>query len=153
MTFNPNLETPDDRAREADAAEIAAAKLGLSVQVAPRFHWYDATFRDRSGTVVAIGEIKSRNVRSDHYPTFKVSASKYKRLRTYAIDNRIRGYLIVDWLDRIGIWDSTDRAIPPIEMGGRVDRGLASDVEPMVCIHPVNFSTLYVRNPPRQPWR
>jgi hypothetical protein len=147
MNAVPDYETPEHRSRESDTVAIAAARLGLSATFAPRFQYWDCVFTDSTGAYVAIAEVKCRNVRSDRYPTYLISARKYRRLRQYAHHYGLRAYLIVDWVDRIGLWDATDRPISETVMGGRTDRNDPHDIEPMVSIHPVNFTTLHVRTP------
>lgn len=89
---------------------------------------------ERDGQVWAICEIKRRYVKHDTYPTIWVSLRKWQSLLLVQQGFGVPGLFIVHYDDGI-YWHETQSMVRhKIVIGGREDRGVANDREPVIDV-------------------
>lgn len=132
-------ETDGDRARELAIAARIGEFLCRGYTKLPINSGADFLFSGPGKPDVAV-EIKSRTTKSEKYPTYMVSRSKYDRLRGWSVLG-CRAALFVHWTDCIGyvMIPAPSVLFAP---GGRIDRGDALDTGTMAYIPVGSFKSI-----------
>lgn len=132
----PVYETREDRFREADVAAFIGRAWGFDVVKLPKMYPCDYALM-RGGKTSGWLEIKVRNA---SYPTYMISALKWKSGLEIAQAFHRPFVLAVSWPVAGEQVVMACRVTPDLTMqsklvvGGRRDRGVWQDVEPMVEI-------------------
>ena len=124
-------ETAEDRSKEDEVAEYVARIWKCEQFSNGELAHIDRSFT-RAGKLVALVEIKCRNVAKDAYPTYMISYRKVKDGLFQAGMDRVPFILVVKWLNSIG-WVKIEERGLIIRPGGRTDRGDPADIED--CVH------------------
>lgn len=138
----PSRSAESNRAaREARPLEDqAAARLGVAwscdvfrfAEFSP-LDWYCS----RGPQFIGVAEIKCRKVRLGAYPTIWLAVRKYHWLTLAAERHKCGAVFVVGYTDALMWINASDidaRAENIRANAGRIDRGLANDVEPMIEI-------------------
>lgn len=128
----PRYETVEDRSRERGVFDAVAVTYNCQYQLAEDFAPYDGVLQDGDGNTKALIEIKTRTNPHDKYPTYMLSATKYRNLFDIAETHGIPALLLVCFTD--GVYATKLKAEYATGTGGRYDRNDAYDVEQCVYI-------------------
>ena len=128
------LEQPADVDNEHTAAARLEAAWGVKLHRFPRLHAVD-WYAEREDRLVGYVEIKVRTVTADSYPTVFLSLRKYASLTNLEHATGIPSTFVAGFACGSLLWIRTsDVDARSIVMGGRTDRGLTMDREPMVNV-------------------
>jgi hypothetical protein len=130
--MRPIYETDQDRGREREVHSYLESKLDCVFKVADRLSNVDGFLCSVDGEMVAAVEIKTRRNPKAKYPTYMLSAAKWRNgLETGKIYG-VPFVLIVKFTDGIYAVALSDRY--KTSHGGRYDRGDARDAEECIYI-------------------
>lgn len=123
-------ETEDDLRRESDVVAFYAKIKGCEYEKLPIAYKADYAFL-RDGEVVALVEIRCRNVTHNEYPTIMLSLLKWHDMNALAKSMGVPAMFVVRYTD--GIYSLPLRLVPDeFGMGGRALMRDARDREPVV---------------------
>ena len=87
------------------------------------------------GTAKMVVEFKRRYCLHNQHETYIVSLAKWMRIKNLAETIGFGpGFIVVKYTDKTVAYQVNSGVVPRVEWGGRTDRGLDSDQEPMVHI-------------------
>lgn len=130
--MRPTYENAGDVRGQHDVALALCAAWGVSARPCPKFYELDYMLV-RGEAVRALVEIKRRTNAHDAYPTYMVSAHKWVRGIQWDEVLSVPYFLVVEFTD--GIWYCRAKGVRgELRYGGRVDRGDAQDMEPVVHV-------------------
>lgn len=133
MTYRPTYESARNRQDEAVTATIIEKWAGCKLIKQPMRNFIDwIAYRDN--TPVAHIEFKRRNNNRMQYPTYMVSANKWKNGRDIAHRDKIPFILVIQWNDGLFYLKASDDIPVTYGTGGRQDRNDSADIENMVYI-------------------
>lgn len=139
----PMYETAADLANQAELLNRVGAKWECQWRSTPKAYAFDAVLT-RRGRVAAFAEVKCRNVTSDKYPTYILSAHKWRDLVSFSKATKVPTLLLIGYSDGVVRWLAVDGEVPfKVIVGGRKDRGDEQGVEPMVEIENSEFKRLH----------
>lgn len=123
-------ETKDDLAREKDVVDVYAKIKKCEYEKLPIQYKADYAFL-RDGDIVALVEIRCRNVSHDQYDTIMLSLLKWNDINELAQRMGVPAMFVVRYTD--GIYTIPLRETPDaFLMGGRAVMRDARDREPVV---------------------
>ena len=132
--MRPTYETPSDTERERNTAERVATAWGYDVRKLKAFYAYDyALFSGE--TLEAFVEIK---VRTRTFETYWLLLAKWSAMNSLIQTAHVPGLFVVAWPGRTMFTTVSNRPLRVL-LGGRTDRGDASDIEPLVEIPLIQF--------------
>ena len=130
--MRPIYETAQDRAREQEVHTYIMDTLDCDFVQTGSLGNVDGFICYKDGRPAAAVEIKTRKNASDKYPTYMLSANKWRNGLVIAEQYNIPFVLIVRFTD--GIFAvSLGKSYKPTQ-GGRYDRGDAKDIEECIYI-------------------
>lgn len=130
-------ETDDDRQRQNRIALHLADKWNCTYIRSPDLHFVDGKILNSLGQIAAFVEIKFRNNASNKYPTYMLSAAKWRKALELAGTKKVPFMLVVEFTD--GIYATKVKDSYPIAKGGRVDRNDPKDIEDCIYIPMAEF--------------
>ena len=136
--IRPIYETEKDIKSEKDIASLLRETHKLNCFKMPISYRIDWAVLSFMGKLQGFMELKVRNVSRNQYPTLMLSLGKCVTGCNLAQLTNTAFWVAVKWTDSFGIC----RVIPPFEnvgIGGRMDRGDAADIEPVVYIPITDF--------------
>lgn len=126
-------ETQDDKKNEKIVARMFVDRYSPSVtgyHLTPPRYPVDVAFTNGE-EIKGFGEIKTRSVDMQTYPTYMISIAKIVDMRALSDSCGVPCLLIVKWKDCAGYLDVSKVSPSKISIGGRVDRNDKQDVEPV----------------------
>ena len=135
--MRPIYETTQDRVRENEVALYLETKYACRYTQAPKLSPYDGSLSYPDGRLAALVEIKTRRNAKDKYPTYMLSAAKWRSGLSVSADLGVPFLLFVRFTD--GLFTTKLKESYPVQRGGRWDRGDTKDVEDCVFIPMVDF--------------
>lgn len=126
-------ETQDDKKNEKIVARMFVDRYSPSVtgyHLTPPRYPVDVAFTN-GDEIKGFGEIKTRSVDMQTYPTYMISIAKIVDMRALSDSCGVPCLLIVKWKDCAGYLDVSKVSPSKISIGGRVDRNDKQDVEPV----------------------
>tara|TARA_R110000803_G_scaffold209698_1_gene279845 strand:+ start:69 stop:488 length:420 start_codon:yes stop_codon:yes gene_type:complete len=129
-------ETQYDLDNEKSISEVIQSVCNLSLRKLSMKYFIDfIAFRNKKA--VAVVEVKKRNNNHDTYPTLILSLAKYNRGVEFFKVNGLKFIFAVQFNDGCFFYKYKDGDRFAIELGGRIDRKDAEDIEPVIHI-PIN---------------
>ena len=129
-------ETQNDLSNEKSIAEVIQSVCNLSLRKLSMKYFLDfIAFRNKKA--VAVVEVKKRNNNHDTYPTLILSLAKYNRGVEFFRVNGLKFIFAVQFNDGCFFYEYEDGDRFAVELGGRIDRKDAEDIEPVIHI-PIN---------------
>lgn len=129
-------ETQYDLDNEKSISEVIQSVCNLSLRKLSMKYFIDfIAFRNKKA--VAVVEVKKRNNNHDTYPTLILSLAKYNRGVEFFRVNGLKFIFAVQFNDGCFFYEYKDGDRFAIELGGRIDRKDAEDIEPVIHI-PIN---------------
>lgn len=125
-------QTPEDKLRQNRVAEYISEAWDCDFVAAEDLSYVDGKIIDRDGQVSALVEIKTRRNASTKYPTYMLSAYKWRNALQLANTHRVPFMLVVEFTD--GIFATKMRSDYPTAAGGRLDRNDPMDIEDCIFI-------------------
>jgi hypothetical protein len=129
-------ETDGDLANEASIAKSIAIAFNCEVKKLNKFNQFDYA-AIRNGKIVAFLEVKRRKCHSTKYKTIILSLTKVLLAHQIYSATNVETFFVVRWNDKTGICSIVDKF--DVSIGGRVDRGDPSDIEPVCHINVGKF--------------
>lgn len=133
--MRPIYETDQDRGREREVHDYLEQKLNCVFCPADRLANVDGFLCDMDGTVSAVVEIKTRRNPKNKYPTYMLSATKWRNGLEVGKIYKVPFVLVVKFTD--GVFAIAPSSNYKTSVGGRYDRGDARDAEECIYI-PIN---------------
>ena len=130
--MRPIYETAQDRQREDEVRQYLVETYKCGYEKTQTLASIDGYLKHPDDRLAAIIEIKCRNNAHDKYPTYMISATKWRNARAIAKDADIPFLLVVRFTD--GIYAVRGNVDYPTAKGGRYDRGDAKDTEECMYI-------------------
>jgi hypothetical protein len=128
----PIYETAQDRQRENEVRQYIVETYKCKYKKTEILSGVDGYLYDADDVPVAVVEIKCRNNTHGKYPTYMISASKWRNARELAENINALFILVVRFTD--GIYAVKGDTDYPTAKGGRWDRGDAKDIEECMYI-------------------
>lgn len=135
--MRPIYETSADRARENGVRVHLMERFGCAYQKAPPLYCIDGQLLNGEGRTVGLVEIKTRKNTHNKYPTYMLSASKWRKAMTLGDTMKVPVMLVVQFTD--GIYMTRLKSDYPKAQGGRTDRNDAMDIEECIYIPITEF--------------
>lgn len=126
-----------DRQREDKVCALLESAWGVRIHRTGFFDSYDLLGIE-GGKTRFIGEIKSRHVSHDTYPSVFLSAHKWLTLLSGSKGLGVKGLFIVSFIDEVRWIDVAQVDASKCEIAGRVDRPDAPNDQELVIHVPVN---------------
>ena len=145
---NPKLETKKDVEIKDCAKRIMNSHWGVDILdlYEPVYHldW----FIERP-TTPAFAEFKARYMHSEKFPDIFLSLHKYNKMIEFHRNVGATGLFVVWCADRLMYSKIVPNekimpVMPTLSIGGRRDRGISGDVEPMLSIPVDKFKTVHL---------
>lgn len=133
-------ESQADKERQARVGTYLTEVWDCGFVSAPDLSFVDGKLVDLEGKPIALVEIKTRKNSSTKYPTYMLSAHKWRNALQMAKDHGVPFMLIVEFTN--GIFAAKLKDDYPIARGGRTDRNDAMDVEDCIYIPMSEFKEL-----------
>jgi len=138
--MRPIYEKTEDRNRERAVFQLLSKKLNCVCITTPKLSRIDRLICTKKGKLKAIVELKIRTNKHDAYPTYMLSAAKYKKMLSLADALKVHALLLVKYADKIRMVKLEEEY--QLSIGGRTDRGDAQDIEECVYIPIKDFVDL-----------
>ena len=144
---NPKLETKKDVEVKDCAKDILNSFWGVEIMdlYEPIYHldW----FIEKTTPVFA--EFKARYMHSEKFPSIFLSLHKYNKMMEFHRNVGATGLFVVWCADRLMYSKIVPNeqiipVMPTLSIGGRRDRGISGDVEPMLSIPVDKFKTVHL---------
>ncbi len=136
----PIYEKTEDRNRERAIFQLLAKKLNCVCITTPKLSRIDRLICTKKGKLKAIVELKIRTNKHDAYPTYMLSAAKYKKMLSLADALKVHALLLVRYTDKTRMVKLEKEY--QLNIGGRTDRGDAQDIEECIYIPIEDFVDL-----------
>jgi len=133
--------TPQDQDNEKAVAAVVGTRWKCKAVPFGTFCHIDWGFW-RDGTIYAIGELKCRKMPSAKHPTVFLSRNKYTHLMAGSKCLGIPAFYIIQFTDGIRYINVAKVDPTKIEVTGRRDRGLPTDIEPIIHVPISNMEEL-----------
>jgi len=130
--MRPIYETPQDKMREQEVQSYIMDTLDCDFVQTDKLGNIDGFICYKDGKPAAAVEIKTRKNASDKYPTYMLSANKWRNGLAIAEQYAIPFVLIVRFTD--GVFAITLGKSYSLGQGGRYDRGDSKDIEECIYI-------------------
>lgn len=130
-------ETETDRQKEFQVRQYLATAWDCDYEESPELSFVDCKLTNPDGSIAALVEIKTRTNASTKYPTYMLSAHKWRNALHMANEYRVPFMLVVQFTD--GIYAAKIRNDYEIAKGGRTDRNDLMDIEDCVFIPMSDF--------------
>jgi hypothetical protein len=140
--MRPMYEKEEDRAKEHAVFSALAKKLNCVCITTPKLSRIDRLICTKKGTLSAIVELKTRTNAHDKYPTYMLSAAKYKEMLALANALKVPALLLVEYTDKVRVVTLKDTY--EFGIGGRTDRDDALDIEQCIYIPITDFRDLNI---------
>jgi len=137
VNFVDGLENKDTLRLEGQFAARIEDRWNVKLQKIPSTYSLDYAII-RNGGVVSWIEVKCRTNSFLTYPTYMIALKKWNAMREFQSTSHLKAFLGVAFVDGDYWLDASQVKEIEVKMGGRTDRGLIKDIEPMV-----HFSTNY----------
>jgi len=138
--MRPVYETNEDREKEASVWKYLTNKYDCSYSLAPSLSQVDGFLYKADGSLAAIVEIKNRRNKKNKYPTYMLSARKWKAGIKISNHYEVPFILVVNFTDGVYFTKLTEKV--SFGVGGRYDRNDSMDVEECVYIPMDKFKPL-----------
>lgn len=138
--MRPLYETEEDRAKEQSVLEYISETYSCGYQSTPHLSCVDAFLTGSDGELLAAIEIKTRKNIKDKYPTYMLSARKWRSGLELANQYKIPLILAVKFTDGLYYTQLTENVA--FGVGGRYDRNDSMDIEQCVYIPMEKFKPL-----------
>lgn len=138
--IRPIYETAQDKQREDAVRHYLVTEYKSHYTKTPDLYAVDGLWYDPDNVLSAVVEIKTRKNDHDKYPTYMLSASKWRKGLDIAKEYGVPFMLVVQFTD--GIYGVRLKKDYEIKVGGRFDRGDAKDVEECIYIPLTDFKKL-----------
>lgn len=135
--MRPIYETPQDRENEASVRDRICELYNCKCRQSVELSSVDGMLVDKDDNGVAIIEIKTRRNAHDKYPTYMLSANKWRSGMKIAEHYRLPFLLFVKFTD--GIFYTKLKKHYETARGGRTDRLDPYDQEECIYIDMNNF--------------
>lgn len=135
--MRPVYETQQDKDNEASVRERICKLYNCTCRKSVELSSVDGMLVDGNGNNVAIIEIKNRRNAHDKYPTYMLSAGKWRRGMQIAEQYGLPFLLFVGFTD--GIYYTKLKKHYETSMGGRTDRFDPFDQESCIYINMSDF--------------
>lgn len=135
--MRPIYETAQDRQREDGVREYISNNYACTYIKSDRLATVDGYLYSPKQELVAVVEIKCRNNTHNKYPTYMISAVKWRNGLQLAKDRGVIFLLVVSFTD--GIYVTKVKDSYEIKQGGRYDRGDFKDIEDCIYIPMSDF--------------
>jgi len=135
--MRPIYETAQDRQREDGVREYISSSYACTYIKSDRLAVVDGYLFNHKQELVAVVEIKCRNNTHNKYPTYMISAVKWRNGLQLAKDRGVIFLLVVSFTD--GIYVTKVKDSYEVKQGGRYDRGDFKDIEDCIYIPMSNF--------------
>lgn len=136
--------TEQDRLTEKSVGATMSAKWNLEVRFANEKRLYDFALHNADGSAFAIVEVKRRNCPSKKFKEYMCFQSKILSLRREADEQGCNAILCVVYDDAM-LWTEIAPKGYRGGMGGRKDRGRASDWRPCFFLPLTQFKSIEER--------
>ena len=134
-------ETQDDRVRQDEVRQYLEGIWNCVYVQAPTLSHIDGMLYNQDQTTLqALVEIKTRRNASNKYPTYMLSANKWRAVVELSKYHSVPFLLIVKFTD--GMYAAKLKDDYPVHQGGRYDRGDAMDVENCIYIPMKEFKKI-----------
>lgn len=130
-------ETDADRQRQERVASQLETSWGCKYRKSVNLACVDGGLFNRRGDLKALIEIKTRRNSSNKYPTYMLSARKWREALKLSEEYAVPFLLIVEFTN--GTYAVKIKNDYPVNKGGRYDRGDAMDVEDCIYIPMSDF--------------
>ena len=149
---NPKLETKRDVEVKDCAKDILNSFWGVEILdlYEPVYHldW----FIEKKMNAPVFAEFKARYMHSEKFPSIFLSLHKYNKMMEFNRNIGAVGLFVVWCADRLMYSkivpdDKLFSSLPMVSIGGRKDRGISGDVEPMLSIPVEKFKTVHLGGP------
>ena len=138
--MRPIYETSADRARENGVRVHLMETFGCQYQKAPPLFCVDGQLLDADGKTAGLVEIKTRKNAHNKYPTYMLSASKWRKAMSLGDTMNVPVMLVVQFTD--GVYMTRLKWDYPTAQGGRTDRNDAMDIEECIYIPITEFKSV-----------
>ena len=135
--MRPIYETAQDRQREDGVREYISNNYACTYIKSDRLATVDGYLYNPDQDLIAVVEIKCRNNAHNKYPTYMISAVKWRNGLQLAKDRGVIFLLVVSFID--GVYATKVKDFYEIKQGGRYDRGDSKDIENCVYIPMSDF--------------
>lgn len=125
-------ESEKDRENQVRIAEYLTEAWDCGYIKTPPLFPVDGAIVDLTGRMIALVEIKVRSNASNKYPTYMLSAGKWREAIKMCKQENFHFMLVVEFTD--GIFAAKVKDDYPIAKGGRRDRNDARDIEDCIYI-------------------
>jgi len=132
VKVRPIYETDQDRDREREVCSYLQSQLNCVFKPADRLSNVDGFLCSNDGEMSAVVEIKTRRNAKDKYPTYMLSAAKWRNGLEVGKIYGVPFVLIVKFTDGVYAIALSDKH--KTSLGGRYDRGDARDTEECIYI-------------------
>ena len=140
--MRPTYETQEDRDKEKAVFSALAKELRCVCITPPKLSRIDRLLCDKKGNLKAVVELKIRTNAHDKYPTYMLSAAKYKSMLAIAEAMKVPALLLVEYTDKVRVVTLKDTY--EFGIGGRTDRDDALDMEQCIYIPITDFRDLNI---------
>ena len=125
-------QTAEDKEKQMRVATHITKAWDCDFVTAPDLSYVDGKILGANGEVAALVEIKTRKNASNKYPTYMLSANKWRNALHLANEYRVPFMLVVEFTD--GVYATKIKSDYLIAKGGRVDRNDSMDIEDCIYI-------------------
>ena len=134
-------ETQNDLMRESAVAKELCKQWKCDGKKYSTAHHLDYKLT-RGNQLMALCEIKCRNVHSYDYDTYMISYNKIKNARTISREQRVPAFIVVHYEDDIQYFDVEE--LPNLlSEGGRTDRNDPFDIEEVAHYNMNRLKSIY----------
>lgn len=141
MKQRPRYESPADRYNENAAKEKIEVWANCRLEKLSSVDYLDWKAY-RNAKLVAVIEFKKRSNPRLQYPTYMVSAEKWKNGIAMAEKLKVPFIFVVQWTDGLYHLKVTEDIEVSKGVGGRTDRGDSYDIEQMVYVDTSLFTLI-----------
>jgi hypothetical protein len=150
---NPKLETKKDVEVKDCAKDILNSFWGVEILdlYEPIYH-LDWFIDKGSSRAPVFAEFKARYMHSEKFPSIFLSMHKFNKMVEFNNNVGAIGLFVVWCADRLMYAkivpdEQVFSRLPTVSIGGRHDRGISGDVEPMLSIPVEKFKTIHLGGP------
>lgn len=138
--MRPIYETQQDRENEASVREHICKVSGCKCERSPELSPVDGLLVNNDGVGIALFEIKTRRNTHDKYPTYMLSANKWRNGMRLSEQHGVPFLLFVKFTD--GVYFTRLKEEYETAQGGRTDRLDPYDQEECIYIDMADFKKL-----------
>lgn len=145
MTF----QNKDDLAIQKDTAAQLAALWSCEIRTFGAndpVDWYGL----RDGRTVFVAEFKNRTNTKDHYSTVYLSMRTWLALSLASVGLGVEAYYVVRFTDAVCWIDLANVDPRRHTFGGRTDRGVDNDLEPVIHVSVATMDTAAIESEPTE---